>query len=212
MKVFVITLVALLGCFSTAPAGNNLEVAELQSIFDLINQLIHQGLDFVCTADIESILAQLNLPESMMSLVTMAKTMVCQGRGQEKRSTDLEVAELQNIFDLINQLIQQGLDFVCTADIESILAQLNLPESMMNLVTMAKTMVCQGRGQEKRSADLEVAELQNIFDLINQLIQQGLDFVCTADIESILAQLNLPESMMNLVTMAKTMVCQGRGQ
>merc|ERR1719396_140548 len=112
--------------------------------------------------------------------------MVCQGRGQEKRSADYEVAQLQNIFDLINQLIQQGLDFVCSADLDAILAQLNLPESMSNLVNMAKAMVCQGRGQEKRSADYEVAQLQNIFDLINQLIQQGLDFVCSADLDAIL--------------------------
>ena len=82
MKVFVITLVALLGCFTTAPTGNDIEVAQLQNIFDLINQLIQQGLEFVCSADMDAILAQLNLPESMMGLVTMAKTMLCQGRGQ----------------------------------------------------------------------------------------------------------------------------------
>ena len=212
MKVFVITLVALLGCFSTAPAGNNLEVAELQSISDMIQKLIQQALDFVCSADIDAFLVQLNLPETVMNIIKMGKNLLCQGRGQEKRSADHEVAELQGMIDIIQKLINQGLDFVCSADVDAILAQLNLPETVMNIITMAKNLLCQGRGQEKRSADHEVAELQSVFEMIQKLLQQGLDFVCSADIDTILGQLELDESVMQIVTTAKTILCRGRGQ
>ena len=73
MKVFIITLVVLLGSVTAEP-----ELAQFGNIFD---DLINKGLDFVCSAEMDEILAQLNLPESMMGLVTMAKTILCNGRG-----------------------------------------------------------------------------------------------------------------------------------
>lgn len=80
MKLFVVAMIALIGCLSAASTKREEELeGKLQNIFEIIGLLVKLGKDFACSAECDELLAILNLPAEMAGIIQMAKGIICGG-------------------------------------------------------------------------------------------------------------------------------------
>ena len=149
MNIFVITLIAIFGCFSTAPTGDDLQTPQLQfNLLEFIRNLMKLGREWVCAADVDQIIEKLHLPDGVRvrRTVKLAQTKFCGEREQEKRSVDLKGVQVDSISELFKALNSLPPHFVCEVEVSQLLALLELPEHMSNTVTTARLVVCRARG------------------------------------------------------------------
>ena len=110
-----------------------------------------------------------------------------------------------NIFELIQKLVEIGLPVACGTEVGDLIDQLNLPQEIIGLLNMAKSIVCPKNFSEDLTSQVEHV---NIFELIQKIIEIGLPVACGTEVGELIGMLNLPAELIGLLDLAKSIVCK----
>ena len=110
-----------------------------------------------------------------------------------------------NIFELIQKLVEIGLPVACGTEVGDLIDQLNLPQEIIGLLNMAKSIVCPKNFSEDLTSHVEHV---NIFELIQKIIEIGLPVACGTEVGELIGMLNLPAELIGLLDLAKSIVCK----
>ena len=110
-----------------------------------------------------------------------------------------------NIFELIQKLVEIGLPVACGTEVGDLIDQLNLPQEIVGLLNMAKSIVCPKNFSQDLTSQVEHV---NIFELIQKIIEIGLPVACGTEVGELIGMLNLPAELIGLLDLAKSIVCK----
>jgi len=110
-----------------------------------------------------------------------------------------------NIFELIQKLVEIGLPVACGTEVGDLIDQLNLPQEIVGLLNMAKSIVCPKNFSQGLTSQVEHV---NIFELIQKIIEIGLPVACGTEVGELIGMLNLPAELIGLLDLAKSIVCK----
>ena len=111
-----------------------------------------------------------------------------------------------NIFELIQKLVEIGLPVACGTEVGDLIDQLNLPQEIVGLLNLAKSIVCKNFSEGLNYQVEDVPSL-NIIELIQKLMEIGLPVACGTEVGDLIDQLNLPQEIIGLLNIAKSIVC-----
>ncbi|XP_063677275.1 uncharacterized protein LOC134813429 [Bolinopsis microptera] len=145
MKVFIILAVVVAMTLSVEFRAEDLtyqvEDGPSINIFELIQKLINIGLPVACGTEVGELIDQLNLPQEIVGLLNMAKSIVCVNFS-ENLTYQVADGPSHNIFELIQKLLEIGLPVACGTEVGELIDQLNLPQEIIGLLNLAKSIVC----------------------------------------------------------------------